>query len=369
MSEADLKPSSTPAEGTRADEDEGEAGGTHGDDEVASLMLGTQTIELTDWRSLARPCEIIVLTLSGITMVCGLLGDDWVFGFQPDHYPVTAGLTTICRTKVPASSSSSSHTALSGACAAGGSEAALACTLAHAGGVASGLGWTAFAIGIMLGVFYVVSILDERGLLNATRAQLPASLPLRHLATYVPIVCWLLILTFIFLALLAYALLMPTSLGAGLSHVGNSYGLVRLTLLVASIGSSVHLTLVHRVGEDHVVAMLDSLRGHWSHMQLRQKACQVLLGVALVCESLLWVCRVEWGGLLIVYGLWAHSHKNHDHLSLFACAALFSIGTDSLTLATNHSNTVLIEVVTWLLLICKLSVVSSLVYFREVLAV
>ena len=41
------------------------------------------------------------------------------------------------------------------------------------------------------------------------------------------------------------------------------------------------------------------------------------------------VRRVEFGGLLIVYGLWAHSHNNREHLSLFACAAVFSVRTDA----------------------------------------
>ena len=50
------------------------------------------------------------------------------------------------------------------------------------------------------------------------------------------------------------------------------------------------------------------------------------------------VRRVEFGGLLIVYGLWAHSHNNREHLSLFACAAVFSVRTDALTLAAAASH-------------------------------
>ena len=58
------------------------------------------------------------------------------------------------------------------------------------------------------------------------------------------------------------------------------------------------------LGEDQMIAMLDALRGHWGHLTRRQQLTQVLLGIALLCELCLWLRRVEWGGLLLVYGLW-----------------------------------------------------------------
>jgi len=206
----------------------------------------------------------------------------------------------------------------------------------------------------------VLEVLDELGMLAAARAKVPPAAPL-HLAVYVPMVCWTLLLLFVFLALLVYALLAGSSVNGVLINLGSSYGAVRLDLLLLLLGLSVHLSLVHKVGEDHVVSMLDSLRGHWGHMSMKQQLSQVLLLLALLCNMLLWLRRVEWGMLLIIYGMWAHNQNSHEHLSIFSCGAIFSVCTDALTLASDAADNTLIEVMTWFLLLTKMGVVGILV--------
>jgi hypothetical protein len=71
--------------------------------------------------------------------------------------------------------------------------------------------------------------------------------------------------------------------------------------------------------------LLDAVRGRWAHMAPSQKLVQVLLVLAFSCALLLWVRHVDWGALLLVYGQWAHAEHAHDHLSLFAVLAIFSV--------------------------------------------
>lgn len=202
--------------------------------------------------------------------------------------------------------------------------------------------------------------------------------------------------------LLAYAALSPASLGGGLAYLGSSYGAMRLALLLSLVGLFTHLSLVHKLGEDQVVAMLDTLRGHWGHMARYQQMVQLLLVVALACtyacargerrrpraacargawsacgsacvsacvacvrRALLWIRRVEWSALLLLYGLWAHIEHHHDHLSFFSSAVIFSMCTDALALAADAADSPFIEAVTWVLLGCKLVVVVTLIYQRD----
>lgn len=88
------------------------------------------------------------------------------------------------------------------------------------------------------------------------------------------------------------------------------------------------------------------------------------MGFALLCDGLLWVRRVEWGGLFLVYGLWAHSQNNHDHLSIFSCGAIFSSCTDVLTLSADAADGTFVVVITSALVCSKLSVVALLIYSR-----
>ena len=91
----------------------------------------------------------------------------------------------------------------------------------------------------------------------------------------------------------------------------------------------------------------------------------MLLVLALSCALLLWVRHVDWGALLLVYGQWAHAEHAHDHLSLFAVLAIFSMCTDTLALAADTVDSRFMELVTWVLLISKLLVVLVLICKRE----
>jgi len=98
---------------------------------------------------------------------------------------------------------------------------------------------------------------------------------------------------------------------------------------------------------------------------LRQKATQLLLLAAFVCELVLWVRRVDYGALLLAYGLWAYTHTGREHLSVFCALTLFSLATDSLSLAADDGAELLVPVTTWLLVACKTSAVAMLVYWRD----
>jgi hypothetical protein len=147
--------------------------------------------------------------------------------------------------------------------------------------------------------------------------------------------------------------------------LGISYGMVRLAWLFGLLGLGVNLSLGHKLGEDHVVMLLDAVRGRWAHMAPSQKLVQVLLVLAFSCALLLWVRHVDWGALLLVYGQWAHAEHAHDHLSLFAVLAIFSMCTDTLALAADTVDSRFMEVVTWVLLVSKLLVVLLLICKRE----
>jgi len=140
---------------------------------------------------------------------------------------------------------------------------------------------------------------------------------------------------------------------------------LRLSLLVFLCGGVIHLTLIQRVGEDHVIEMLDVLSGHWAHMMLRQKISQALLGAAMLCELLLWVDHVDWGILLIVYGMWALLLRSTRHLSIFAGVLFLSACTDSLSLATEEVGSYATTLM-WILLVSKLVIFGTLVSHRDV---
>ena len=92
-----------------------------------------------------------------------------------------------------------------------------------------------------------------------------------------------------------------------------------------------------------------------------------LLALGLLCELLLWVRRVEWGGLLLCYGLWAFSHHYGDHLCVFCAISVVSMSTDALTLANDemHSSALAVPIITWVLLLTKLGAVASMIYFKD----
>jgi len=331
-------------------------------EEVATGLVSGVKVELVDWSKYSRPCESILLSaVCVLLLICGLMGDEWILGYNAELKLVTAGLHW-------------SHVAgqpwdvqtgpLANACTVLGSSSSVACLLAAAGNTSATIGWGAFVIACLLGATFIAQALDAFGVLN--RAKLPPTLPIEAIALYGPTACWILLILLLFLMLLAYALLAPASLGGGLAQLGASFGVVRLAWLLGLLGLGVNLSLGHKFGEEHVIMLLDALRGRWSHMTRSQKLIQVLLVLALVCACLLWVRRVDWSALLLVYGLWAHTEHLHDHLSVFACVATFSMCTDALFLAADAIDSIIfIEVTTWILLSCKLVVIAMLVYRRE----
>ena len=172
-------------------------------------------------------------------------------------------------------------------------------------------------------------------------------------------------LTYRLVRLLVYATLSPSTMGAGYAHLGSSYGALRLALLLSALSAGVEACLVHRVGEELLVSLLDSLRGHWPAMSRAQRLTQALLLLALGASAVLWMRRVEWGVLLIAHGLWAHAEHSHEHLTLFAAATTFSVLTDALTLAADAADTTFVEGLTWTLVVAKVVVVAMLLYTRQ----
>ena len=333
-------------------------------EEVATGLVSGVKVELVDWAKYSRPCEIALLSAIGVMLLFfGIFGDEWIVGYNADLELVTVGLRW---SRVASQPWDALNGMLANDCTVSGSSRSLACLLGATGKATAAIGWIAFMVVGLLGATFIAQALDSIGLLNSARAKLPPTLPLGAIASYGPTACWALLLVLLFLMLLAYASLAPASLGGGLARLGVSYGVVRLAWLLGLIGFGVNLSLGHKLGDEHVVMLLDALRGRWSHMTRAQKLVQVLLVLALMCALLLWVRRVDWSVLLLVYGLWAHAEHSHDHLSVFACVAIFSTCTDALFLAGDGVDSVLfIEVITWMLVGCKLIVVTMLACTRE----
>lgn len=368
-------------------------------DEEAMLMTGGIKIEIVDWTKFAWPVERFLCVVQVALLGCAYLTTDWAFGVGEQHSMVHAGL----RVWKPSGDVQAAH--LNVACVASGSAAStVPCQLAAAGRITGSLCGFSLAVSLLLGACFVLDAFDACGSLARARALVPAAFPIDRIASLVPPALWTLSLLLVFFTLLVFALTAPPSLGGGLARLGSSYGLVRLTLLVALTGLAARASLVHGIGEDLVVGALDTVRGHWAHMSRRQKLTQGLLGCAFLCEILLWIRRVEWGGLILAYGLWAHANNHPDHLSVFCCArvrhctialvrvqqgsmhahmractqprqppcvgrlaggALFSLLTDALTLATDESNGVLPPLLTWALLLSKLGAVAIMVSSKQ----
>ena len=83
----------------------------------------------------------------------------------------------------------------------------------------------------------------------------------------------------------------------------------------------------------------------------------------------LWIARVEWGALVLCYGLWAYTQRSGEHTSAFCVMALFSLATDALALAGDGAAYgVLAPVATSVLLLSKLLSTSMLVYYKDAFA-
>ena len=346
------------------------------EEEAAGLMSGVKA-ELIDWRRGARPAEFVFALLTIGLLSYSLGSSEWLCGASNAGKMVMVSVSTALEQGAPPSKLSTLCASASAQLSKGKdkdkaslglpSHHAVACELADAGSGAAGYGGTALFLAFLLLGFIVASELASHGLLGDLQSKLPPGVPAAKLASAAPVALWSLVVLLTYLALLAFALNAPASLGGGPARLGYSYGLARLALLCGLGGAVTHLSLGQGVGEDIVVAMLDALLGHWSHLTRRQKVTQALLAVGLLCELLLWVRRVEYGGLLLAYGLWAFSHHYHDHLCVFCSLAILSMSTDALTLANDemHTRALLVPLLTWVLLLSKLGAVSIMVYFKD----
>lgn len=340
-----------------------------GEHEAAMLMAGERGaagVTLVEWARYARPVEAALLGVCLVLIVSALTGGEWLYGANEKLLPVSAGLYSVHAGAELEKSTGIGRAAL--ACDPElAPEGSVVCSLTRAGGAAGGFVVASLLAALCLGGCFAAEELDKRGRLAAVRAKLPPNLPLAKLGR-LPLGLWGALGGLTYAALLTYALKAPATMGGAMSHLGATYGLGRLTLLLSLCGLAVHVTLVLRVGEDHVINVLDTLSGQWAHMAPRQKAVQAMLGAGLACELLLWVERVEWGALLLVYGLYSHSHNAAEHLSLFCAVAVLSVLTDGLTLAADSHGGAFTPAVTWALLVCKAGSVGSLVYHRDAFA-
>ncbi len=324
--------------------------------ETGQALLGSEKPGLPEWSHIGRLVEACALGLTLLLLLVGLLGGEWCFGVDEAHRLVRAGLSS--RTVGGVATKS-----LRDDCDADGKLSA-SCALSSAGASAGSYGWAALTFAMLVGLCLAAEELDRRALLNTVRAKLPPNFPTSRLELVRP-VAWGLLLLLTYAALVAYAALAPTSLGGGFDRLGWSYGAVRLALVVALAGLGAHLSLVWRLGEHAVVGAFDALRRSWARMSRHQRACQLLLGAALAAELLLWARRVDWGFVVVIYGVWAQVHDYADHLAAFCCAAVFSVMADALRVAHDPGAGVLTPLLLSLLLVCKMGAVGLLVYTRD----
>ena len=350
---------------------------------LVQLVSGVKA-NLVDWAKYARPCEQLLATTIAVLLAVSLGGHSWLCGGTSDGGKVAhIGLYAILEQEsANAITSTPTSTQLDAMCAAAvkvktasAHGEPVACALATGGRIAGRLCIAALIVALILVCHFALEALDaSRGVLNSLRAKIPPGmLPVAtKLAKFVPFACWSILLLASFFSLLLFALFAPGTLGSGMAVLGLSYGLTRFAMLLSLMGLAVECAFVLHIGEDQAVSMLDALNGTWAHLATRQKITEVLLLAALVCELLLWLQRIEWGSLLIVFGLHAYTQSNRDHLSAFAALAIFSMATDALNLASADGRTthggmgLAAPVLTWAVLLCKLGAVTMLVYTRAV---
>ena len=337
------------------------------DAQAMLTMPDVSKVDLINWEEYARPTECALVTVALLLVIMALNGHDWLSGATGQGKMIVVGL-------LGAREGNAAPYALGPVCDALGAAAAsnsssVVCALAKAGHSASLFGSLALGAALVLAATFAIEAMANRGLLTSFREKLPAALPLDKVSAALPAVCWSLLLVLTLFTLLLYAARSPNSLGGGYVRLGLSYGLLRLSLVVSLLGLLVHLSLVHKLGEDAMINALDALRGSWDTLVLRQKATMLLLYLALAMELLLWIRRVEWGCLVLLYGLWAYTHRHHDHLCAFCALALFSLGTDAIALAHEDSAvSPLVPLATWLLIVSKCAAAGLMIYYKDAFA-
>ena len=239
------------------------------EEEAAGLMSGVKA-ELIDWRRGARPAEFVFALLTIGLLSYSLGSSEWLCGASNAGKMVMVSVSTALEQGAPPSKLSTLCASASAQLSKGKdkdkaslglpSHHAVACELADAGSGAAGFGGTALFLAFLLLGFIVASELASRGLLGDLQSKLPPGVPAAKLASAAPVALWSLVVLLTYLALLAFALNAPASLGGGPARLGYSYGLARLALLCGLGGAVTHLSLGQGVGEDIVV---DAGRAAW----------------------------------------------------------------------------------------------------------
>ena len=142
---------------------------------------------------------------------------------------------------------------------------------------------------------------------------------------------------------------------------------MRLALLVAAAGGCVHGALREGVMEDDAVELLDAMRSQWEHMGKKARASQCVMAVGVALNTLLWIHRPSWEGLLFVYGIGAQFVRSSRHVAVYAAIVGFSVATDVLNIATGDTASTFAATVQWLLLPVKVASVALVASLREAL--
>ena len=120
--------------------------------------------------------------------------------------------------------------------------------------------------------------------------------------------------------------------------------------------------------EDDAVELLDAMRSQWEHMGKKARASQCVMAVGVALNTLLWIHRPSWEGLLFVYGIGAQFVRSSRHCAVYASIVGFSVATDVLNiLDTDVSASVFAATVQGLLLPVKLASIALVASLREAL--
>jgi hypothetical protein len=318
-------------------------------------LVGVDEVELTNWPALARPAEGALLALVVALLVAALNHGEWIGGGN------SAGSTTVAGLRWATTGGDEAGTLATACAEAGhpGGSPSVACALASAGGVAGAFVWLSLCLALLL-----AAVLGAEHV-PALQGRLPP--PQSRLAA-APLLLWAAVALAAYIALAAYAAAAPPSLGAGRAALGGGYGLVRLALLVAAAGGCVHGALREGVMEDDAVELLDAMRSQWEHMGKKARASQCVMAVGVALNTLLWIHRPSWEGLLFVYGIGAQFVRSSRHCAVYASIVGFSVATDVLNiLDTDVSASVFAATVQGLLLPVKIASIALVASLREAL--
>ena len=93
-------------------------------------------------------------------------------------------------------------------------------------------------------------------------------------------------------------------------------------MLFTLTGLTIRLTLFRGRGHGVVLRGLEAFATRWRQSTMRPKLTMLVMVLALGFELLLWILRLDWGALLMLYGLWTFTFDLRDHLALFCAVRL-----------------------------------------------